>query len=79
MCYNTTYKSPPRVRWARLELADRLHGSAFQKHRVCHSTTSAVIIEGSGNCEHPSPHTPTIYNYHPRQNAGQKEEIIILK
>ena len=41
MCYNTTYKSPPKVRWARLELADRLHGSALQTHRVCHSTTSA--------------------------------------
>ena len=44
LCYNTTYKSPPKVRWARLELADRLHGSAFQKHRVCHSTTSAPCL-----------------------------------
>lgn len=43
MCYNiTTYKSPLKVRWARLELANRLHGSAFQKHRVCLSTTSAL-------------------------------------
>ena len=44
MCYNITYKSPPEVRWARLELADRLHGSAFQKHRVCHFTTSALSL-----------------------------------
>jgi len=46
MCYNiaTSYTLPPefKVRWARIELANRLHGSAVQKHRVCPSTTSAL-------------------------------------
>ncbi len=42
MCYNiSTYKTPPKVPQSGLEPEYRLHGSAFQKHRVCHFTTGA--------------------------------------
>lgn len=62
MCYNTTYKSPPKVRQSGLEPEYRLHGSAFQKHRVCHFTTGALIEqEGSGQHKSYSPLGFSIY------------------
>lgn len=56
MCYNIfTYKSPPKVRWAGIEPANRLHGGAFQMHRVCLSTTSANRFEGDKVVQTASP------------------------
>ena len=46
MCYNITLVSPPYNEYRllpqpRLELGYRIHGNAFQVHRVCHCTTGA--------------------------------------
>ena len=67
MCYNMSrsYTSPPKLRWAGLEPAIRLHGSAFQERRVCHSTTSASRLEGDEVVQAASPSNPPNKNHTP--------------
>jgi hypothetical protein len=75
LCYNiVTCKSPPvgeSLRQPRIELGYRLHGGAFQVHRVCPSTTGAGFGEGSGNCEPPSPLIPLVLIIYPNMGICQ--------